>query len=267
MSAEGAEESMNEPLLENAPLADTPFYLIYLGAVVLIVGLAVAFYFHKSKKGSSKEKGSAEGIVDGMSVAGADSAYLAATLSPDSSHLDILLAIATTPENIFLTQQSLDKIEAMKEERLKGKKGDTVSTSDADAKTTSAFDLDDGGWAEDDEDDEAAKKAKEEELLKEKAKQQLAEANGAMKLEGIDDGVLGQQWVENALKDVGQWPPKDLRFLTTNNYSYRGNLVAALDHPAIRRNLCYTQGRLNSMALNTHTDLCTFSCSSLFSSF
>lgn len=218
---------------------------------------------------SDEKLGGAVGL-DGNSVAGVDTKYLASRLGPESTHMDILLAIATTPENISLTQQMLDKIDDMRREIIqkrnnkasssKHKSNSNNSKGNSKSNNSTGFVLGDSGWADDDDDDEATRKAKEEDALREKEKQQLAEATGAADppMEGLDEGVLGQLWVERTLERFGQWPLSDakLRFLSGQTFTYQGKQLSALDHPAVRRNLCFTMGRLNSVVLNTHAELC-----------
>ena len=189
-----------------------------------------------------------------------DTHYLASTLGPDSTHLDVLWAIATTPETVALTQRLLDKLEIMKKESLlqKQKKKGPANSGKV------GFEIEDSGWADDEdqeEPDEATLRARAEEAQKELHKQQLAEATGgaaASPMEGIDEGVLGQNWVERTLERFGQWPPTLATFPRVADpiFQYQGKAVTALEHPAVRRNLCFTMGRLNSIVLNTHTELC-----------
>jgi hypothetical protein len=136
------------------------------------------------------------------------------------------------------------------------------------------FSLNDGGWADDeDEDDDAAaaaKKAAAENAEKEQAieKAQLDAATGKnsspehIKLEGIDEGVLGQAWVESALTKVGVWPPPLAPPKSMLDWSkmtlpdpQTGKQVSLLKHSAVRRNLCMTMARLNALMLNTHPEL------------
>jgi hypothetical protein len=119
----------------------------------------------------------------------------------------------------------------------------------------------------------AIREAKEAKARAEKEKEilakQLAEATGKtalaenIVLEAVDEGVIGQKWVERTLATVGQWPPvfikknpslADKKFPTENSRN-RMVLVAAMDHPSVRRTLCITAGRLNSQMLNTHAEL------------
>ena len=222
--------------------------------VVLYLGMFVAIIYGVIQMTKAPKAKSASDAADNTSVAGADTKYLMATLGPESTHMDILLAIATTPENINLSQQMIDKIDEMRAELIAKRSGKNKK------KAPDAFSLDDDGWAADDDDDDATKAAKAEEEVKEAAKKQLAEATGTVDvpMEGLDEGVLGQNWVEQTLAAKGAWPPKDMRFLVTKKFMYKGKLVSAMDHPAVRRNLCFTMGRLNSMVLNTHTELCKY---------
>jgi len=217
--------------------------------ILLYIGLFVALIFYVISWSKKQNETAAQRMAD-MSVAAADTAYLAATLTPDSTHMDVLLAIATTPESIHVSEEALDKIEKLKKEKIAKQK------SEPKKKAANSFDLDDGGW-DDDEDDAAAQKAKEEEALKRKEKEQLAKAQGegSIPMEGIDDGAVGQKWVETVLQSHGQWPPKDLSFLEGKTFKYKNKTVGPLEHPAVRRNLCFTMGRLNSVFLNTHGEL------------
>ena len=106
---------------------------------------------------------------------------------------------------------------------------------------------DDDGWAEEEEDAAtlAAKKAAE---AKEKESQQLAQATGKedvtkLKLEGIDDGVLGANWVKDRCKELNCWPPP----------KYEED--ASIEDAAVERNLLMMMGRLHARKLNTHPEL------------
>jgi len=221
----------------------------------------IIWYFIRTV--TKKEKEAVRSMLDN-SVAQSDVSYLATHLRPDSTHLDVLFYIATCPESIEITQLSIDKGDELKQARLeylnpKGK-------NDQNDIVMKEFDLDndDDGWADEDEDDEAAKIARERQAEKEKLAKQVAAASGKdqiaknIKIEGIDDGVLGQEWVERTLKTLGQWPPK---FGDTCNvgkmtfYEKGKGAVSALEHRAVRRNLCMTLGRLNAQELNSHPEL------------
>mmetsp|Transcript_18538 Transcript_18538/g.45935 ORF Transcript_18538/g.45935 Transcript_18538/m.45935 type:complete len:534 (-) Transcript_18538:60-1661(-) len=237
-----------------------------LGYILVLVGIiaAAAYYFFFQKK--EKKRGSDVDVDEALAtntVGLADITYIASKLTPESDPLDVLLAVASTPESILWSTKSLGnrekliakRIEADKEEEAKKKAEAKKSTDDK------LFDLDDDGWADDDDEDEETKKKAElsKKIMEEKQKlgKEVAKASGKMKIpvEGMDDGVIGQEWVEKTLGRTGVWPPEDLRFLKDMKFDYKGKKVSAMDHPGLRRNLCFVAGRLNSLALNTHPEL------------
>jgi hypothetical protein len=130
-----------------------------------------------------------------------------------------------------------------------------------------AFEEDDEGWADDvddDQDEEMKQKVKlavEAKLQKKRDRAQLEKATGKskIKLEGIDKGVIGQKWVEATLQSSKVWPPKDLGLLAGTTYECNGKQVSPLEHLGLRRSICMITGRLNSMLLNTHPELCKYS--------
>ena len=112
-------------------------------------------------------------------------------------------------------------------------------------------DDDEDAWASDDEDDEAAQLAKAAKEEKKKQAAALAKATGKdaqdvtkVMLEGVDDNVLGMQWVKKNLTALGVWPPP--KYTTKTNIN--------MDAPT-ERNLIMTMGRLNARALNSHPEL------------
>lgn len=216
-----------------------------------------------------KEEKNVQQTLQAMSVALGDTKYFAKVLSPDSTQLDILLAVATTPENIEWAVQLKEKEDKMRQERLAQMKSKSVFSSNKSA----SFELDQAGWAdegdgddeggdeEDEEEDDQVKaaeaKARQADLEKEKQRKELELATGkaAVLMEGVDEGVIGQAWVEKVLVEKGKWPPSDLRYLSGQRFDYKGKKYAPLDHPGVRRNLCLTMGRLNAQLLNTHPEL------------
>ena len=197
--------------------------------------------------------------MDSNTVSLDDLGYLGRCLSPSSSHFDVLLALASTPENIMWATENLEKIEQQRADALEEKKNAKPEKK----KDDMAFDnLDDQGWdEEDDEEDENAKMAKKAEQEKQQRLEQVKKASGLVKepLEGIDDGVIGQKWVLKTLEEKGNWPPKDLSFLNNQKFDYNGKKVSALDHPGLQRNIQMTMGRINSRMLNTHPALREYS--------
>ena len=191
-----------------------------------------------------------------------DARYLVNCLRPTSTPLEILYAIASTPDNVALTSKHLALAQDLREKKifhLKEKENEASHKSMDDL-----FDDDDGGWAEEDDNDPAAAAAKKAKEEKEKEAKQLAKATGKdvtdftkVPLEGIDEGVLGQQWVMQNLTKMGVWPPPtiDQTIVKDKKISNDGTIVSAMDHPAVQRNLIMTMGRLNAKNLNTHPDL------------
>lgn len=246
-------------------------------SVAIIVGIAVIallglLFVFKKKDAGSKKTSPVQRIAD-TSIAASDAAYLAMNLTPESSHLDILFYIATTPENIDYATQSYEKAQALKQERIELlKKEEEGKEKKLDA--FASMGDDDDGWADEGEgegDDaaDALAAAKKAEAEKERMRKQLAEATGKVsvaekiKIEGVDEGVLGQNWVEATLGTCQQWPPALNDKIASQKFPIKddkGNVtkvVPPLEHPGIRRNLCMTAGRLNSTFLNTHKDLVT----------
>jgi curved DNA-binding protein CbpA len=215
--------------------------------VLLYIGMFITGIVYLVRWGNQAEAYAKKASLDN-SVAQSDMAYLANHLRPNSTHREVLYYIATCPESVSVTQQNLNAAEDLKKARL-----EYLNPKKKVEPVVDDFDMDDGGWADDDDEDEAAKahKAKQEE--KEKLAKEVAAASGQeqmakmVKLEGVDDGVLGQTWVETTLKGTKL---SNMTFVTK-----AGKSVSALDHPAIRRNLCMTLGRLNAQKLNTHPEL------------
>lgn len=230
-------------------------------AIVLLImyfGLFIAIVYYLLTFVKNKEK-QAENFRLDNSVAQSDIAYLATKLRPGSSHLDVLYYIATAPESIEFTEKAIEKAEEIKRARIEL----LNPTASKGENGTDIFDMDDGGWAEDEDEDEDIKAAKAKQEEKEKLAKQVAQASGKdqlaknIKIEGVDDGVLGQEWVERTLSKINQWPPKfgncSVKDMT---FSLKGdNPVPALEHSSVRRNLCMTLGRLNAQHLNTHPEL------------
>ena len=230
--------------------------LLYLGAFVGLMAWVVRYM-------TTTEAAHAKKVRD-SSVAEADAAYIATNLHPASTHLEVLFYIATTPENLSISQADIAKADT-----LRAKRTAFLSKQNENEKKTGGglneLDLDVEGWADDDDEDEEMKRraelARKAEEEKAKEAKRLAvvtgKANSAenIKLEGIDDGVLGQVWVENTLKKAGKWPP-NLGSLAKKTFAdEKGKAVDPLKNRAVRRNICMTMGRLNATMLNTHSEL------------
>jgi len=234
--------------------------------------------FSNSKKeapvGSSDEMKIFNPYEDGT-VGIDDMNHLRDGLVPSSNHDDVLRIIVTCPDSIKVSQGEIERREKLLTERetlikerlsINGSEhsdvGGTVLGSSGGKDMT--FNIDDvGGWddnSDDEKDDndgplgESAEEKKERLRLKEaaeneaKEKKELAERVKAVsgrnvlaeniRLEGLDDNVIGQKWVEKELKEIGQWSIDDDD-----------------DDVSLRRNICMLKGRLNSGRLNTHPDL------------
>lgn len=228
---------------------------VALALLVMYLGMFAGIIIYVVKFVTKTEETAKRSMMDN-SVAQSDMSYLAMHLRPDSSHVDVLFYIATCPELIEIAQQEIDKGEELKKLRIEYLNPSKKKRED------DGFDFgNDGGWAEDDDDDAQAAKAKEAE--KERLAKEVAEASGnniakKIKIEGVDDGVVGQAWVEKSLSKLGQWPPKfsDVSAIPNMTFSVKGgNAVPALEHKAVRRNLCMTLGRLNARELNSDQEL------------
>lgn len=246
--------------IESVSMVAVYLLVVYGLALFAVVGGIIYCLFKDKLFQKKKSLPDVDDMTTSNTVGLGDVAYLAKVLKPDSSHDDVLLAVASTPENIAYGLKNFKNVEKMRLERIKedleeakvAKPKKTMTSDDM-------FNLDDEGWADDgDEDDEKAKAAAKAEEEKQKAREDLKKAVGKekIKMEGIDDGVLGQKWVEQVLGSKGMWPPKDLGILNGERFDYEGKMVSAMDHPGLRRNLCMITGRLNSMVLNGHPDLC-----------
>jgi len=239
---------------------------VILGYGLVLVGIIAASVYYLFFKKKETKRGADADIDDTLAtntVGLADVTYIASKLTSESDQLDVLLAIASTPETIAWSTKTLEsrekviakRIEQEKEEEAKKKAKGKKPEDDK------IFEFDDDGWADDDEEDEETKRKSDlaNKLMEEKQKleQDASKASGKSKilLEGMDDGVVGQEWVEKTLEQSGLWPLKDLRFLKDMKFEYKGKQVSAMDHPGLRRNLCLLVGRLNSLALNTHPEL------------
>lgn len=242
----------------------SPNNMLPILAALAALLLTALFFLQKSKASTvaSAAPSPAQVQLDPQ----ADAAYLANCLRPTSSPLDILYAIATTPDQVALTSKSLEMAEEVRVKKMaylnRAENGEAARR-----RHQSMEDLLDGGsWAEDDDDDPAAVAARKAEEVKEKEASALAKATGKdktdvtkVKLEGVDDGVLGQEWVLKQLGVLGVWPPPSSDGIGGKQFTTivggKKKVVGALDHPAVKRNLIMTMGRLNARQLNTHPEL------------
>jgi len=236
----------------------------------------------KSSTSSSSDASSSKEEKSQKDEEDANLKYILTNLHPNSTHFDVLFTIATSPENIKLTTMAIEKANELKAKRmdflgLSNGTGNASGTGSSSSSSSSnkdekkedpiSFDLD-GTWGDDDEDElteeqkaEKEKQKQKEQLAKEIAQNSSQKENIAkhLKIEGVDDNVLGQNWVQEALEKNGAWPPNKVyewSGMSKVQYEWEGKKVEnALDHPAVKRNLIMTMGRLNSEVLNGNPEL------------
>ena len=263
--------------------------MIIVLVFLLVVGVAFYYYSASVHGGSSDATASKKGIDrkgDGDDQDDAKKSSTVATtpdgktvriqmddlvdifthLSPSSSHYDFLFAVVTSSEMIAAVTQSLDDIEEIRRKKSKKKQQEEAakkSSPDGAVSFDDLFDQDGFDEGDEDEDDdeatkEAKRKAKEEEAQKKADMERLKQATGQALpvLEDMDEGVLGQKWVEKTLQDKGEWPMKLPDWLKKQKFDWKGEKkLSPMDHPAVRRILCMTAGRVNSAYLNSHPEL------------
>mmetsp|Transcript_34594 Transcript_34594/g.51850 ORF Transcript_34594/g.51850 Transcript_34594/m.51850 type:complete len:567 (-) Transcript_34594:45-1745(-) len=238
-----------------------------LGGIALLIGLIIlALKFAQKSSSTSTTSSSSSTLTKKANSTNkplnrkvtlnpeADAKYILNTLTPQSTPLEILYAIATSPDNITVATKSLELRADVVQRKLAHLAEVAKKAEDAQANATLdelLNDDDDDAWANDDEDDEAAQAAKAAKEEKKKQAAALAKATGKdaqdvtkVMLEGVDDDVLGMQWVKKNLTALGVWPPP--KYTTNNNIH--------MDAPT-ERNLIMTMGRLNARALNSHPEL------------
>jgi hypothetical protein len=240
-------------------------YGIFL--VILFISLVLQYFSlppSKASRGVAETKKTGDGSKDKkidnkvhLNPA-ADAAYLVNRLRPGSTPLQILYAIASTPDTVAVTSKHV----AMAADLRERKRAHLAEKERGGGSSHKSMDdlFNDDGWAEDDADDPAAAAAKKAKEEKEKEAKRLAKATGKdvtdfskMMLEGVDDGVLGQDWVVKNLTKLGAWPPPSLD--GGEKFDHDGKMVAPLDHPGVKRALIMTMGRLHAKELNTHPEL------------
>ncbi len=235
--------------------------------VVMVIGLLLGYISNSSKLNrvtDTKTKDGDDKQIDGKVQLNpqADAAYLVNCLRPNSTPLEILYAIATTPDTVAITSKQVAMADDLRKKKLahlaeKEKEESHKSMDDL---------LVSDGWAEEDDDDPAAAAAKKAKEEKEKESLRLAKATGKdttdflkMKLEGVDEAVLGQEWVFQNLTKIGAWPPpsfQDTLVLKHTKFSVDGGkAMSPLEHPGVKRALIMTMGRLHAKELNTHPEL------------
>lgn len=184
-------------------------------------------------------------------------AYLADQLSPTTKDpMNVLWAVATTPEMIHYGLETYSVREQLVQQRqanAKANKPAASTTSIDDVESLSKLVTDHATLNETDLNVKTT-------TAPTSAHPNQKQEAETMLLEGIDDGVIGQEWVERTLAASGIWPPNDWGLLQNRTFDYNGTQVGPLDHPGIRRNICMMLGRLNTTMLNSHPELGTAEC-------
>ena len=104
-------------------------YAILVYGLILVGGLAAAIYYFFFRKNEEKRKGTdtkTDNDIDYTlatnSVGLEDVTYIASKLRPDSDQLDVLLAVASTPESIAWSTRSLASRKKIVQNRLEEEK-------------------------------------------------------------------------------------------------------------------------------------------------
>jgi curved DNA-binding protein CbpA len=276
------------------PVAHIMLFL-YTGAIVASMGFFIQYLRQRARNKQFSHDGTASSsssllsekknllLTPSNSVSVQDLEYLANQLTPQSSHMDILLAVISAPENVEWSCQDVERVQETRNKRLQKQQQQQKQEQHKQQKNHTQKDanavfedlLNQDGWDDGNDDDDdnkdnqegekepssttiskqalAAKAEKEKQAELERLRQATGKAD--VLLEGMDDGVLGQEWVERTLQKAGHWPWKDLRIIKDKTFPYEGKPYAPLDHPGLRRTLLMMTGRLHSVMLNSHTEL------------
>ena len=231
-------------------------YAVYLLAILLV--LRALYLIGQKQRALQAARKPLEGddaalLDDSNSVSAKDLQFLGNHLNADrSTAYDVLWTLCASPANLAWSLSNLKKVEQIKQERLE------QEANKQKKKQTNELDFDalvnEGGWDEDDDEDAAGDKAKKNKDTTKTSTTEDATGQNKQLLEGIDEGALGQKWVESTLEKAKQWPPPSIDLW--KEIEYQGDPVEnVLDHPGLRRMLCMTTGRLNSQMLNGHPEL------------
>ena len=187
--------------------------------------------------------------ASGISVGKEDVDFLKKNLPKTTSPTDVLFYVTTTPVSLEISRKQIEQYNKLCADRKKQLAEEAEKQKRSSNKQMDIDDLLSGsGWA-DDNDNESTKKHEEEQkqrvalLKKASGKDPLKE----VVLEDIDEGAIGWKWVEKTLAEEKVWPPK---------YDAMGSTGLSLTDSSVRRNLALLTGRLNSMILNNHPQLC-----------
>ena len=173
-----------------------------------------------------------------------DIKHMSMGLNARSTHTDVLWWVASAPENLRFANAGIKFVE----EATKKKMEVGIDLSE------------DGGWGDDADEDEEKKKKDEMERRSINAQTNSVKgslASATIKLEGVDEGVVGMKWTQDRLGEIGAWPPK-IDCMTKGKPSYLGELpknphtgkeISPLDKPEVARNMTMMMARLNAQQL------------------
>ena len=241
----------------------TLMMVAYASIVAALVG-AIVYTVSQNKQ---QAKAAGEDVDDddytfqSNSVAQRDLEYLANHVRPDLTHIQVLTLALASPTNLAWAKRDLQKVEKLRAEKLQ----EQSSSKDPAQKRSTIQDFEtlvnEGGWDDDDDDDDGKDKDTKEDSQAELEKLKAAATgkSGLPLLEGMDDGVLGQEWVQRTLQAAGEWPPPDLGVLDDLSFVREcckdDTLQSPLNYAPLCRMLCMISGRLNSQMLNSHPEL------------
>ena len=234
--------------------------LIALLVVVVVVVAAGGYYFYSSAKRTRSTAATTQALSPpDNTVSPADLLHLARTLSSvvaqsnsndKDRHWHVIVAILSAPSNRQWATYDQQRVQQALIKRQAVLDAETKKNT-----TETAFDdlVNGGGWAEDDEEDDddqdRVAKAKAADVAEQQRMERLKQATGqtASPMEALDEGVLGQTWVEQRLQEHGVWPPDTKGVLGVDDTVW--------EDAGMRKLLCIATGRWNSQFLNQHPEL------------
>ena len=134
--------------------------MIYLLSLVVALAAAAYYFFVIQKQKKQKDQRGKNVDVDETlstnSVGLEDITYIVNKLKPESTYLEILLAIASAPESVvFGTKTHERKLKMISDRKAQDEKeAKELAKKNSNSDNATGFNLDDEGWADDDEDDE-----------------------------------------------------------------------------------------------------------------
>ena len=126
--------------------------LMYLGMLAFLIYWVVTSMQAAARRAAEEKAAVPASMLDKTnSVTVEDLRYLASKLEPESTHLEVLMAVLSTPENILWCTEQARRVEEQRNERRESKEKEKPAKNDT-------MDIDEivneGGWEDDDEDDD-----------------------------------------------------------------------------------------------------------------